>query len=505
MALFRRIKSPREIRNPPTPGVAVVVEQQTTVEEAKKKSLSGHRRHKSDELPKILENRESDVLKTVKKIQPPPELPPRNRVGSGGSITHVTPGWRRTQSSGTMSVSFKSTGHLPRVPPQQDYFVPADTLKNIKNPLNGHGAGVVVVHPPTQQEKRNKHMHQIIMSHNAPGFRESKRKSRSMDKLIDICDYSVPFDFIQDPEKNNDKSEGIVKSKTPELPPKSKGGTSENTTHTLPPKGKGNAPVKPSKLPNHGRHKTDGFDSSHCGSDPPCFAPPPPPSQEEEEDIEDPELTMYNSSSPLSPSPTINRVSDYEEPWDSRIRNLINPGKGSRRHRYETEPKVVTTGLTPTFDPYKSPRTQRSQSNTHESSPEPDPPRNNSRNNTEHVPEHGNTPSPPPPLPESSRPRVNTGESDYCTPPDAILHDYINQPPLHDTNHHLNGGVSPHDYINQPPVPPHSPLRSTSVNLKKKPRYPPLVPTDPHYSPDTHSLPPPAYPIETSVPLEDQL
>lgn len=480
MALFRRIKSPRERH----------VTQNTSEGEKVKeseKSPSGHRRHKSDEHIVVA------VEPSIFEEPEPPELPPRYRSSAGGSFSFGV-GYRRTQSSGTMSVNFKTPGHAPGKS-QDDYFVPADTLRNLSVGATPEQTSYIskpthLPDPQTLQDQRIMTMHQKIMSHNAPGFRESQkqRRCKSFDKLVDNSDYSVPFDVLQELER-------------------------EESGHVPPPK-------PPTKRASHGRGKIpdSGFSSGELlrsNTQPPNYEPPPPP----EDDKEELELDRQTDSvSPHSPTHSHSpRAGDYDDPWDSSKFQLHGKGvrKGSR-HRADTEPPKVLA-LSPHFDPYKSTHTRAHPTNHvhHDPSPEPEPPL--PPKHIDSIPDLKDpriSPSPPPPpLPESTRPRASTGESDYCEPPDSTsyrqegqesLHGYVNQPPLHDKNGGRSNGMN--NYVNQPDFPPQLPPRSSFIiNHKKKHSYPPLVPPDISNPPDIHQpLPPPAFPIEASMRLEEQ-
>lgn len=433
MALFRRIKSPRDPKDRHVTVTPIASEQ-----EAKEKSLSAHRRHKSEEIifsvdPAIFEGE-------------PPELPPRNRETTSGSFSGRPVGsiasYRRTRSSGTMSANFKVSGHPPRKS-QDDYFVPADTLKKIASASAVQGN---LSTPHTIQDKRNMTMVEKIMSHNDPEFRASQKqqnRSKSFDKLIDTCDYSVPFDVLQDQE----------------------------TTTVIP-------PPKPKRHhTSHGRVKVTEETVHPPSQPPPNYSPPPPPPPDSFE-----EPTVDTES--VSPhSPAVSRVGgDYDDPWDSKKFK-----KKMSRNRSDTEPLRVPQQ--PHIDPYKSPKSSQTALNHVQEEP-PLPPKPSNHNEDSRA-----TPSPPPPpVPETSRPRASTGESDYCDPPGEGEHNYTNQPL------HANGGPL-HEYVNQPAFPPQLPPRPQ--NKKKQHGYSPLVPTDMSHPPDIQSAPP-AFPIDISIALEEQ-
>ena len=521
MALFRRTKSPRsvEFRNITTAtagvgsgGTAAYGQYQRQSEEHKRPnrrkgkrfSESTHRRHKSDELNSILESTEfnepptflsqseevvTDYLPSDPRVAdyqlsdpspltnyPPPQLPPRHRGGSGGAFNlsrnYNRPGWRRTQSGGNMS--------SPRGPhpPHQEYFVPADTLKHVQRssfvPVPNGAVGGPIHHSVSIKDKRNKEMHERIVAHNDHSSMGNKRKSRSLENLIDICDYSVPFDPVK-----TDKSSS---------PDSGSGGTLVATTRSdsnLTMHNTSTPPAKPSR-------RTRDYN-------PPAFAPPPPPNEEGGEQTN------------LSHSPTVVRKGDdYEEPWNSSRFHLPRPG---RRQRSETESKALPTSHhhpPPLSEVYKHPRSHRAHTINHETSPEPDPfspgvpPRASSRNRSETAEGTTSIHTSTSPQLDTQRPRTITGEQsgDYCIPPDAILHESngVGSGSVLGGRggERIPGGV----YVNQPPVP----LRThpgVHTDLKQKHRYPPLVPSD-HYITDIQNLPPPAFPIDTALPLEDQ-
>ena len=456
-------------------------------ERKKGKSYSAHRRHKSDELNSIVELTETEApnflsqseevvdyqLSDPGPFNPPPQLPPRHRGGSGSTfnitrpnlhnrpIQQDRPSWRRVHSSGTMSSPGKG------IPPTQEYFVPADTLRNVQRtsfvPHNGAIGGPVHHHGGhSTKDKKNMDMHFKIVAQNDPTMM-SKRKSRSLEHLIDNSDYSLPFDIVTDksgvdPRVKNRSPESLLSAHSNHTHQSSRSDTNLTTRNSQTP------PVKPA------RHTRD-FNK------PPTFAPPPPPQNEE-----------IN----FPPSPTVvRRGDDYEEPWDSSRFHLPRP------NRRQTESSKS--------DIQKSPRPTRSHTIHHETSPEPDlvipgvPPRSSSRNRTETADSTiGHSPSSP--LLDTNRPRAITGEQtagDYCIPPDAILHDIKEVGAVvkgRQGGQLLHGG-----YINQPPIPPHMP----PIRAVERHRYPPLVPSD-YYISDIQNLPPPAHPIDLSVPLDDQ-
>lgn len=492
--MFRRMKSPRsvEFRNTSVAGVGSVDKQnqpiQTSEELNKRKDrrkgkrFSEHRRHRSDELNSIVESTEfasepptflSQSEEVVDyqlsdpspfPVLPPPQLPPRHRGGSGStfnlsrSVNLSRPGWRRTQSSGTMS-----SPKGPQ-PPHQEYFVPADTLRNVQRtsfvPVAHNGA----VGGPTNhhlhsssKDKRNLEMHNKIVAQNDPTML-NKRKSRSLENLIDTSDYSLPFDVV--PERSDSQS----KSRSPE------GQAVFNLSQPQTTRSDSNLTMHNTSTPPAKPRRTRDFN-------PPAFAPPPPPSNEEE---------RVNSMH----SPTVvRRGDDYEEPWNSSKFHLPRP-HSSRRQRTETVTPVSLSSSS--NDTYKSPRPHRSHTINHETSPEPEfvpgvPPRKNRSETTEGLISHHSLS----PQLDTHRPRTTTGEpSDYCIPPDAILHDGVSN----------GGGVlgwgGDQGYVNQPPIP-------VRTDMKQKHRYPPLLPSE-HYITDIQNLPPPAFPIETAVPLEEQ-
>ena len=483
MALFRRMKSPRTEEFKTTTGAAADKqsgEEHKKKERKKGKSYSAHRRHKSDELNSIVELTETEApsflsqseevvdyqLSDPGPFNPPPQLPPRHRGGSGSTFNitrpnlhnHPIPSWRRVHSSGTMSSPGKG------IPPTQDYFVPVDTLRNVHRtsfaPSHNGAIGGPVHGGHSTKDKRNKEMHNKIVARNDPTMM-SKRKSRSLEHLIDTNDYSLPFDIVTDksgvdPHGKSRSPESLLSAHSNHTHQSSRSDTNLTRTSQTP-------PAKPVR-------QTRDFNN------PPTFAPPPPPQDEE-----------IN----LPPSPTVvRRGDDYEEPWDSSRFNIPRP---SRRQTESSKSDIQ-----------KSPRMTRSHIIHHETSPEPDlvvpgvPPRSSSRNRSETA--DGTTGhSPSSPLLDTNRPRTITGEQtagDYCIPPDAILHD------IKEVGAVVKGGQGGKllhgGYINQPPIPPHTPS-----NRVERHRYPPLVPSD-YYISDIQNLPPPAHPIDLSIVLEDQ-
>lgn len=442
MALFRRMKSPKDRH----------VTHQTLETSSSSPSLIPaepfHRRHKSEE----------DIILAVESStaildESPPELPPRNRSdssGAGGSFSTVS-GYRRTQSSGTMSTTgFKSHPPAAGTRPQEDYFVPADTLRNMSV------SGSSPQPSPARllaQDKRHMSMHDKILSHNAPDFRASQL-NRSVEKLhvTDTGDYSVPFDVLGE----GDARKGVP----PPKPPHSKRG---------------------SRKPQEAPEKL---------SEPPDYLPPLPPSvNEEEEEIE-------QVSPQSSPSISKPRPGDYDDPWDSTKFIKL-------RQRSETEPQKLMANR---IDPYKSPKGSNNELSETEPPLPPKLPDTTSTLTTTvaSVPNdtHFLSPSPtPPPVPETSRPRASTGESDYVEPPDSVLpHNDEMSMPLHERV--LNGEGYMHDYVNQPACPPKLPPRATN---KKQHGYPQLLPSDISHPSDIQPLMPPAFPIDTSCSLEEQL
>lgn len=491
-ALFRRTKSPRDhqrshVITTPTTSSAVEKDIDTT----------NIRRHKSEE--NIVIAIEPAIFNSEQTTEgDPPQLPPRNRTDSSNSTGGG--GYRRTQSSGnttSMSASFKATGHTSRKP-QEDYFVPADTLRHLSNPTtlstSPHSSS-----KKSNHEKRLMSMHDKIVSHNTPEFRASQKPlSRSFDKLVDNSDYSTPFDVLPDYNKEG-----------------------------------GNTVIPPPKPKRTTGHKLAAGGELTGGTDPPNYLPPPPPGENEENTPEQerrntmsPSAPAGGNSSPHSPSVTVTRGGDYDDPWDSnkfkRIRPLV---KG------DSSGELQTTGTTPNhskslaassnhIDPYKSPRGSSNELSNCESTepptlppkPSPSPPHTHTDHHHHH---HNRTQSspPPPPVPETARPRTHTGESDYCEPPDAI--DLMNGGGGHNNNY-VNSPShvvmvdddSMHDYVNQPVCPPKLPPRP-----KKPHGYPPLEPPT-HHSFSSSSHPsdtnnpaanlPPIFPIDVSILLEEQ-
>ena len=472
----------------------------------KGKRYSSHRRHQSDELNSILEIStepphflsQTEIEEFVESpsvidyqlsdpLPPtiPPLLPPRDRGGSGGAFNlsrnFGRPGWRRTHSSGTVNMSSK-TGQLPVQPPHQDYHVPVDTLRGVHRTgvvhLNG-AIGGPVPQPATHREQRSKDMHERILAHNDPSL--NKRKSRSMDKLVDTSDYSIPFDVVP-----GGTPELQAKSRSPEGPsilhsgrhqPSSLSSSSINTHTTK------DAPKKPPRTHN-----------------PPSFAPPPPP-------------TNTDSPPPLPPSPTVvRRGDDYEEPWDSR--RIHMPRHSSRRQRSETDTKQLP-------NPARSPRSHRAHTVNHETPSEPEgmgpiPLRTSPRPHTDFS--QSDPAISPCGQPEFPHPRTNTGElSDPFSVHGAMYYQGSNgvvnsnggswiEGPGGSGCGSGGGGLVTHVYVNQPPMPARNHVSAnttTNEMSKKKHKYPPLVPSD-HYISDIQNLPPPLYPIDTSVHLEEQ-
>ena len=464
--VFRRIKSPRETKDRQvtaiSPGLQPFVSEQE-LKEVKEKALSSvHRRHKSAENI-VLSVTEPSIFNEEEpsELPQPPELPPRNRETTSGSFSCDRPlgaAYRRTQSSGTMSASFK---HAPRKS-QDDYFVPADTLKKIASAsavqFHHHSPVGNTSSPRTIQDKRNLSMVEKIMTHNDPDFRASQKHTKAFDKLIDNSDYSVPFDILQQEQQ---------------------AGTA------VPP------PPKPKRHTGHGRVKVPSEPDSQP---PPNYSPPPPPPEVLREELAVSTIDTVerpSSVSPISPSVSVSRAGDYDDPWDSK-KFSMNTKK--LRQRAETDPLK-----TPHFDPYKSPKATHHNLSTSEEPPLPPKPYE-----LEDHEDPVTTPSPtPPPVPESSRPRTtSTGESEeyYTEPPREGTGqlDYINEKPLHVVN---GGGLPLHDYVNQPAFPP----PQLPPRQKKKHGYSPLVPAD-ISSPDIAStIHPPAFPIDISIMLEEQL
>lgn len=445
MDLFRRMKSPKDRH----------VTHQTLETSSSSPSIivseSFTRRHKSEE----------DIVLAVDSSaanldESPPELPPRNRSDSSGSaFFNASSGYRRTQSSGTMSTTgFKSQAAGMR--PQDDYFVPADMLKNmtISGPSQASGSAI----SPSRylaQDKRHMSMHEKILSHNDPDFKATQMTIEKS-AVVDTGDYSVPFDVLGESD--------------------------------------GRKGVPPPKPPHSKRLGSRKPPSNEKLSEPPDYLPPPPPEEEEE----------AQQVTPVSPqsSPNISqpRPGDYDDPWDSTKFIKL-------RQRADTEPQKLST---PRFDPYKSPK--GSSNELTEAAEPPLPPKlpdNTSVLGTTTTATAVLTndihlqPSPtPPPVPDT-RPRASTGESDYIEPPDSVLpHNDEMSAPLHERV--LNGEGYMHDYVNQPACPPKVPPRASN---KKQHGYPQLVPPDIshiHVS-DIQPTLPPAFHIDISSPLEEQL
>lgn len=441
MALFRRIRSPRELK-PMTPSTDPQTER--------------------DSIVSISDPLGIDLLGT--SGEPVPDLPPRNNSTGGGSFSSST-SYRRTQSSGaTMSsshsMSVKLPGHQPR-PQEADYFAPSDLV-------------MPITIPPTVQEQRNQNMHDKIMTLNAPSSKTTK--SRSFEKLTDMSDYSVPFNVLQDEEREKIERGGSVGA--------NKGFKRSAQTRSHGEEAMRSSIVPPIVPPNL----------------PPDYRPPPPPK----------DLPEQLSPDEIEPSISPNPEGNYECPWDSK--KFLLHGKGKQRSKTDLDSENSSP---PAVDPYRSPNLPH-HSASHfattqpplDPSPEPElpplPPRAGGHyetaipSTTHHPPhrersatEFQQPPPPSPPVPESARPRAITGgpggESYYCVPPDAEtvhVRGYVNQPPLHDKL--LENGPS---YVNQPPPLP--------------PRYKELVPPGNtlSHSPDIRT---PTFAIDTSQPLEDQ-
>lgn len=530
MALFRRTKSPRsvEFRTTAVTGLGNAdkpghhSEEHKRKEKKSSKSFSAHRRHKSDELnsiveltevvepPSFLSQSEEVVeyqLSDPSPLYPPPQLPPRSRHrgGSGGAFNYSRSrpggaGWRRTQSGGT---TMSSPQHHQQVP-HQEYFVPVDTLKAVHRssflpPQNGgtiaehihSGAGGVSgtghhSSHSSSKDKRNIEMHNKIVAQNDPLLMSNKRKSRSLENLVDCSDYSLPFDVVSE---RNDGSQGS-KSRSPEGGLQVINPSQNQKTHSDSNLSMHNTSTPPAKPARRTRDLN-----------PPSFAPPPPPSSSGE------------TPPDLSPNSTNHRpkMDDYEEPWNS---SKFLPNR-SRRNRAETD---ITRVPHPHHMPslgsdHKSPKPHRSHTIHHDTSPDSEqvpgvPPRIVSSQQPQQQ-------LPSSPQLDPHRPRTTTGElvGDYCIPPDAILHDFNGLGINGNTSvpgwggggagGRAGGEEHVRAYVNQPPVPPPPTHRTVNSDINQKHRYPPLVPSE-YYITDIQSLPPPAFAIDTSLPLEEQ-
>lgn len=509
MALFRRTKSPRTsigtttvtVGNADKPGHHHQCEEHKRKDKKSSKSFSAHRRHKSDELNSIVEltevvepptflSQSEEVvdyqLSDPSPLYPPPQLPPRHRGGSGGAFNFSRSrpgGWRRTQSGGT-TMSHSPQHQQP--PPHQEYFVPADTLKTVQRTsfLPSHNGAIaehvqhgMSSHPASHssnKDKRNIEMHNKIVAQNDPLLLSSKRKSRSLENLVDCSDYSLPFDVVSERNEGG-PHQGPSKSRSPE------GSTLQVSSHH-----QGQKTHSDSNLSMHNTSTPPAKPARRTRDiNPPSFAPPPPPPGETPPDL---------SPNSVNQRP---KVDDYEEPWNS---SKFLPR--SRRPRTDT-------------DISRSPHPHHPRSHTihHDTSPDTDqvvpglPPRITTSNSSV----RGRTESadvvhlPPSPQIDPHRPRTTTGESvgDYCIPPDAILHDCgINGGSVGWGGGRAGGEEHVRAYVNQPPVPPPT-HRTVNSDIKQKHRYPPLVPSE-YYITDIQSLPPPAFAIDTSLPLEEQ-
>ena len=485
-SMFRRMKSPRtvEFRNTTTTAGVGIADGQSEEQHKRKDNNKGltfsvhHRRHKSDEFNSIIELIEtptslsqSEEVVDYQLSDPgpylPPQLPPRHRGGSGGNFaqSYSRPGWRRTRSSGTMSGQQPHLQQQP--PPTQEYFVPVDTIRSVqRTPHNHNGiSGAPQLHHlHSSKDKRNKEMHKKIVEQNDPSVMFNRRKSRSLENLIDTNDYSLPFDIV--PERTTDQHS---KSRSPEgqlLPPT--GHIQNQTTRS------------DSNLTMHSTTTPPTKPRRTRDVHPPSFAPPPPPTED-------------TSNIPVSPT-VIRRGDDYEEPWSSRFHL---PPK-NRKQRSETDLNPPKPTISPSTDTHRS-RPQRSHTIHPEMSPEPDvvpgiPPKPSSRNRSE---TDTTLTLPTSPQLDAHRQRTVTGESrDYCIPPDAL---HVNNGVSHGQGVAGLGRDHMHGYVNQPPIP----LQISSLRNEKKHGYPPLLPSE-YYITDIQNLPPPAFPIDTSLPLEDQ-
>lgn len=498
MALFRRILSPRD--QPHIPADQDGPEERSAVENnrsrgSQREESADHKQHQranSIGESKILQSSEPSG---VSLLNPPPQLPPRN-PGESNAQYQTGLGYRRTQSGGSTIMLRRQVQPEGGDANVDTYFVPADTLR-------AYNSAVAVTHvegerertgTQTLQEVRNQHMHDRIMAHNNPVLRADQR-SRSTENLVDISDYSVPFQT----EEPRDVTQALSK----------RGRKQRHSTSAV-------------KTQPHDRRL----------SHPPNFAPPPPPSAEGGEE-------RLSSVSPISPTA---HNTDYSDPWDSNKFQLHKKRQqGSGRQRAESSPHSSAQPVSRTPPPsileppcrvtpppilderhgsntppdhhhsHKAAETEHPRrSEVHHHHPQHHHPhlsqnlqrKSNSESELASINQSRHSPPLPPLPPRNPQPDPAhniSGESDYVEPPDAGFSSAEDD--------------SVHDYV----IPPDATSSSSQDSVHEGPpmhdrkghRYPPLLPgpTFRHnymYPPDPRMLPPPAYIINTMLPLENQ-